>query len=584
MILKDSKRPNGTTKTANREGRASTKPAKAPRATKKKPNPTSTQHPPPEGNSDNVIDPQLSQSVATPVRHVASPLPSPSLSSPGLDLASIHHNHMPPMGTFRTPQSDLAASVEWEQQHSLTTSVPVPTTEGREDGSDTESDEGSFTRAPSTGHIYPEPPTTEALGSLTVHHSKTTTTHPCSKGRPRPRRSWDEEDSEREEDRIPHTPELKGVYYPGMSLFDSASPEAQRKRNQRKNDSIIAQIERESREVECNEYIYWPDGSLKMCRFITGDVQSSPFKEDTPPPPPPKRGRGRKPKALNATVSKRKPRTAIKSQAPQPVQANPLKRETAMVDLLDLPEGVSHPWSYGHSLTGTKTHEDEDEWLLNMGEPNLRRHQPAQDRLIAGSPATYSFADSLTTHLNPLTTVFEQQDGQYTGQASGNGAANGEDIHPSPRSGTVSNRLLLRESHSRAQIQLMPTTESYQPVYSIARRDKENLPPHEQYAERKASTMSHGLPEPLQRYYTIRGNQSPQTSTTLPAEMAFAGMATPPVYRMSLNPLNPNAHLRRSLPYSSNYTPLHQPQITSKPIYAGGTVSARQKSGINEPW
>lgn len=81
-----------------------------------------------------------------------------------------------------------------------------------------------------------------------------------------------------------NSPILKGVKWPGMSLFDSASLDAQRQRNQRKDRSIIDQMVQNSMSVEQMEDIYWPDGSLKKRRMITGNVDSSPTSQSTPLP------------------------------------------------------------------------------------------------------------------------------------------------------------------------------------------------------------------------------------------------------------------------------------------------------------
>ena len=78
------------------------------------------------------------------------------------------------------------------------------------------------------------------------------------------------------------SPVLKGVKWPGMSIFDSASTDAQRLRNQKKADSVLGQMEHNSTAVEPVEVIYWPEGHLKKKRIITGNVESSPISEPTP--------------------------------------------------------------------------------------------------------------------------------------------------------------------------------------------------------------------------------------------------------------------------------------------------------------
>jgi hypothetical protein len=80
---------------------------------------------------------------------------------------------------------------------------------------------------------------------------------------------------------------LKGVYWPGMDLFDSATPEMKRKRNQKKDISVVEQLELNSKEVEPTELIFTPLGSFKRQRRISGSTfdESSPIKEELSPQP-----------------------------------------------------------------------------------------------------------------------------------------------------------------------------------------------------------------------------------------------------------------------------------------------------------
>ena len=81
----------------------------------------------------------------------------------------------------------------------------------------------------------------------------------------------------------------KGPQWPGMAMFDSASPETQRKRNQKKEFTVLGQMEQDSLDIQQVEQIYFPDGSLKKERPITGNVESSsPVKAQSP------RGKGRR--------------------------------------------------------------------------------------------------------------------------------------------------------------------------------------------------------------------------------------------------------------------------------------------------
>ncbi|KAF1815398.1 hypothetical protein P152DRAFT_184082 [Eremomyces bilateralis CBS 781.70] len=77
--------------------------------------------------------------------------------------------------------------------------------------------------------------------------------------------------TERDGFEVSEATRLKGVYWPGMDLFDSATPEMKRKRNQKKDTSVIKQLEANSLEVEANELVFTPEGTLKKTRNISGD-------------------------------------------------------------------------------------------------------------------------------------------------------------------------------------------------------------------------------------------------------------------------------------------------------------------------
>ncbi|TKA60704.1 hypothetical protein B0A49_09015 [Cryomyces minteri] len=90
---------------------------------------------------------------------------------------------------------------------------------------------------------------------------------------------------------------LKGVFWPGMNIFDSATPEMRRKRNQKKSTSVVEQLELNSQDVEATELIFTPAGSFKKQRKISGlpEDDSSPVKMERPSPKPRKRAARREP-------------------------------------------------------------------------------------------------------------------------------------------------------------------------------------------------------------------------------------------------------------------------------------------------
>lgn len=74
------------------------------------------------------------------------------------------------------------------------------------------------------------------------------------------------------------TSKLKGVKYPGMGLFDSADEIQKRMRNQRKDDSVLKQMEVTSSGIEPNEFVWAGDGEFQRIR----DIYASPSIEGSP--------------------------------------------------------------------------------------------------------------------------------------------------------------------------------------------------------------------------------------------------------------------------------------------------------------
>jgi hypothetical protein len=103
---------------------------------------------------------------------------------------------------------------------------------------------------------------------------------------------------------------LKGVLWPGMHLFDAATAETRRERNQKKDGSVLMQMEKASKDVHPTEVIY-SDGwtPIKQCP-ITGMVEdSSPLKNESPLPKKTVRNRRQALVEISANI----PRNAKKS-------------------------------------------------------------------------------------------------------------------------------------------------------------------------------------------------------------------------------------------------------------------------------
>jgi len=96
-------------------------------------------------------------------------------------------------------------------------------------------------------------------------------------------------DSEEELDvEVSEAARLKGVFWPGMDIFDAAPPDTRRMRNQKKDISVVEHLEQSSLRVLPDEVVYTPRGAHSKHRTITGrvDFDSSPSRLMDPTPSP----------------------------------------------------------------------------------------------------------------------------------------------------------------------------------------------------------------------------------------------------------------------------------------------------------
>lgn len=101
----------------------------------------------------------------------------------------------------------------------------------------------------------------------------------------------------KEAEKLEGEAQLKGVFWPGMNIFDSAPPELRRRRNQRKDGSVVAQMQLNSALVEPTELVFWAGGDLKKERRIYSPADQSPGEVD------PSAKRRRSSRAFTAALS-----------------------------------------------------------------------------------------------------------------------------------------------------------------------------------------------------------------------------------------------------------------------------------------
>ena len=376
--------------------------------------------------------------------------------------------------------------------------------------------------------------------------------------------------SETEETGPIRSPVLKGAKWPGMSLFDSASLEAQRRRNQKKDDSILKQMQIDSAAVEQLERIYWPDGTLKMERLITGNVESSPPRDLTPPPVPTKRQRTK----ANKTVLRDLSTNGFK------VGKKPRQRKTATrasgtqaSDLQQLSEKALATLDESNFLCPRSTHigynpmdEEESERQLTFGASHRVRKREFEifsDDLDRLENYHTKAASKITENSNPQT-------------------AHGHHVLHSHGSSSTHRRVPLatRQPSSRRQFSAQPDCPPHDPhsprfgekFLAALADNQENVQPILDGEGRVDDSVGPFFQQRItQRYFSVTGNQAPQYFNTLPPQMEFGGFTEPRYYGTTLNPLNKHLHSQQ-LPQDAAQTPFHYPTSTD-----------RQENGTQDP-
>ena len=335
---------------------------------------------------------------------------------------------------------------------------------------------------------------------------------------------------------------LKGPQWPGMALFDSASPETQRKRNQKKELTVLGQMEQDSREVQQIETIYFPDGSLKKECVITGVVESSsPVNVQSPKP---KRRRGRRAalaevdgnvqrmgevNGRNKSATKvRNGRSTIWAGVSSSHQSTPAQTQTFEGDLF----GASN--------------EAEAEWVLNMGtsEYNSRRRL-AVFREDAGSQHAESPKERheiLTNALSP-------------GEASSAELFGNNYLTVGP-----SSRVSESISHGPESVHQPLDLVDAAPVRgdeSAANSRKRAVAPMLSWKrcdDAVRTPVNH--PRITQRYFSISANGKPHFFHQAPAEMDYGPFGVPVYDWQTFNPLNRNI-LQQQNPFYQNFPVMH---------------------------
>lgn len=374
-------------------------------------------------------------------------------------------------------------------------------------------------------------------------------------------------------------PVLKGVKWPGMSIFDSASLEAQRLRNQKKDGSILEQMEYNSIVVEQMERIYWPDGSLKQERLITGNVESSPLKEPTPPP---KRQRAKAKKNVLKDVSTNAPKPTHRASKAKgqlrDKQASDLrnlsKKALATLDP-PLPQSI-YPRSAHMAYDAAK---DEDlERRLTSGRFSHGRRQAFdvfKDAVAVSASEGAARMNQAKPSVKTADCPFESARGHQGGPSLSQ-----ETSFPARRSPIASlkpsggNRI--RDQPNGLPRDAQHWSSAYDSKSLNAEGDSENIEPILDGDGRVDDQVSQAHNQRVtQRYFSVTGNQPPQFFDALPPHMDFGGLAEARYHGSTLNLLNP--YLRQHHP-----PPRYAPVLFHHPTPSPSFFASRQEVGKSE--
>ncbi|KAK3950380.1 hypothetical protein QBC32DRAFT_372009 [Pseudoneurospora amorphoporcata] len=181
---------------------------------------------------------------------------------------------------------------------------------------------------------------------------------------------------------------LKGIRYPGMGLFDSANEQQKRKRNQRKDESVLKLMEEASTTIEQKEVIYNEDWTLQRER----DVYASPSIYEGSPDRELEEAENHKKRRNRraSTLANAKPRATRSSARNKTVaKTKPTREETLSISQ---DEGISQV--SGHSHGGMESydvfHDPPQRSPHHSGSPMGSffelRHRPALKPLPSNGP------------------------------------------------------------------------------------------------------------------------------------------------------------------------------------------------------
>ncbi|KAL9103875.1 MAG: hypothetical protein Q9163_001112 [Psora crenata] len=459
--------------------------------------------------TEEIIDPRLSHSLLSPHSSIF-------LETPSHDAATRHRTHVPRM-------------LDWQ----------AGSPNARRRSSSVPNNYRSPPRAPRDSETV-EDAESDCFRAFLQSPLRTTYPDPAHVSNYVSQRIRARSGSEGGKETACPSPVLKGVKWPGMSLFDSADQEAQRLRNQKKDGSVLEQMEIDSAAIEPMEHIYWPEGGLKKKRLITGNVESSPIKELTPPP---RRPRIRSSKVLTSIsanapkVGKKRGRKPGKAPGPRIAGLENMtgRAATALETVYPRHDHISYD----------PLNDSEHDTLWTAGSP-INRCKAAfavfKDNFREGSQASTKSGSS-EDRLPP--TKFPRQDSARPNGLPASASYCTKTLPPLSSPNPFSSRV-------NSNTPPFPVSTSQSLKRSFLEDNRENgfslFGPNDHL---DVGVDRNEQERVTQRYFSVTGNQPPQFFNKMPPQMDFGGMTSPPFYGTSLNPLNPFLRQQYQQPHFS---------------------------------
>ncbi|KAH7417419.1 hypothetical protein BKA64DRAFT_300248 [Cadophora sp. MPI-SDFR-AT-0126] len=176
-------------------------------------------------------------------------------------------------------------------------------------------------------------------------------------------------------EKLTDSAKLKGIIWPGMDLFDSATPEMKRMRNQRKDHTVLEDMVATSLASEPAEVSFHANGDFRGSRDIFGPLsaESSPTRSI----PSPKKRKPRQPTKALSNVSTNAPRMrAPRAKKNVAATLDPQKRQVASMSshpmVSFLPGPLLNPLAHAERRY-VPTAEENEEFRLTVGDMTKKR-------------------------------------------------------------------------------------------------------------------------------------------------------------------------------------------------------------------